>query len=188
MRIGELAARTGASARSLRYYEDQELLAAERSRSGQRHFPDSAVDRVRLIRQLFAAGLPSRSIAELLPCVADGRATPELIERLAAERDRIDRQIGDLQGTRDRLDAVITNATVNWRTGERCEMPMRNGATSVAKVERDDLGVCYWRLSVADGDRLALITGGTASSIGLAKSFAWTAMRVALGVELQKDG
>ena len=55
-----------------------------------------------------------------------------------------------------------------WRTVELCEMPMRNGATAVAKVERDDFGVCYWRLNVADGDRLALITGGTASSIGLA--------------------
>jgi hypothetical protein len=75
-----------------------------------------------------------------------------------------------------------------WRTVELYEMPMRNGATAVAKVERDDLGVCYWRLSVADGDRLALITGGIASSIGLAKSFSWTAMRVALGVELQNDG
>jgi len=75
-----------------------------------------------------------------------------------------------------------------WRTVELCEMPMRNGATAVAKVERDDFGVCYWRLNVADGDRLALITDGTASSIGLAKVFAWTAMRVALGVELQNGG
>jgi hypothetical protein len=75
-----------------------------------------------------------------------------------------------------------------WRTVELCEMPMRNGTTAVAKVERDDFGVCYWRLNVADGDRLALITGGTASSIGLAKIFAWTAMRVALGVELHNGG
>jgi DNA-binding transcriptional MerR regulator len=120
MRIGELATRTGASVRSLRYYEEQELLAAERSPSGQRHFPDSAVGRVQLIRQLFAAGLPGKSIADLLPCVTDGRATPELIDRLAAERDRINRQIGDLQSTRDRLDTVIANAGANWRTGERC--------------------------------------------------------------------
>jgi hypothetical protein len=62
-------------------------------------------------------------------------------------------------------------------------MPMRNGATAVAKVERDEFGVCYGHLNVADGDRLALIAGGTASSVGLAKIFAWAAMRVALGVE-----
>jgi DNA-binding transcriptional MerR regulator len=120
MRIGELAARAGVSVRSLRYYEKQDLLASERSPSGQRHFPESAVDRVQLIQQLYAAGLPSRSILDLLPCVVDGRATPELLDRLSAERDRIDDQIGDLVSTRNRLDTVITNATANWQTGKRC--------------------------------------------------------------------
>jgi DNA-binding transcriptional MerR regulator len=57
MRIGELAARTGVSVRALRYYEEQELLAPERSTTGQRHYPDDAVDRVELIQQLYAAGL-----------------------------------------------------------------------------------------------------------------------------------
>jgi DNA-binding transcriptional MerR regulator len=120
MRIGELAARTGVSVRSLRYYEKQDLLASERSPSGQRHFPESAVDRVQLIQQLYAAGLPSRSILDLLPCVVDGRATPELLDRLSTERDRIDRQISNLVSTRNRLDTVVTNATVNWQTGKRC--------------------------------------------------------------------
>jgi DNA-binding transcriptional MerR regulator len=120
VRIGELAARTGVSVRSLRYYGEQDLLASERSASGQRHFPESAVDRVMLIQQLFAAGLPGKSIVDLLPCVVDGRATPELLDRLSAERDRIDSQIGDLVSTRNRLDTVITNATANWRTGKRC--------------------------------------------------------------------
>src|ERR1700730_6091454 len=120
MRIGDLAARTGVSVGSLRYYEKQDLLASERSPSGQRHFPESAVDRVQLIQQLYGAGLPSRSILDLLPCVVHGRATPELLDRLSAERDRIDRQISDLVSTRNRLDSVITNATVNWQTGKRC--------------------------------------------------------------------
>ncbi|WP_202125356.1 MerR family transcriptional regulator [Actinomadura physcomitrii] len=120
MRIGELAARTGVSVRALRYYEEQDLLAAERSPSGQRHYTDAAVDRVALIQQLYAAGLSSRSILDLLPCVVDGEATPELLDRLAAERDRIDRRISDLSGTRDRLDTVISAATANLRTGAHC--------------------------------------------------------------------
>ncbi|GAA4517157.1 MerR family transcriptional regulator [Actinoallomurus oryzae] len=120
MRIGELATRAGVSVRALRYYEEQNLLAAERSPSGQRHYPDGAVDRVRLIQQLYAAGVTSRSIADLLPCVVDGQATPELLDRLSAERDRIDRQIGDMVSARDRLDTVIAAATANWRTGQRC--------------------------------------------------------------------
>ena len=120
MRIGELAARAGVSVRALRYYEEQGLLASERSPSGQRHYAEGAVDRVRLIQRLYAAGLASRSIRDLLPCVVDGEATPELLDRLSAERDRIDRQITDLASTRDRLDTVIANATANLRTGRHC--------------------------------------------------------------------
>jgi DNA-binding transcriptional MerR regulator len=120
MRIGELAGRTGVSARALRYYEEQELLVPQRSTSGQRQYPDDAVERVELIQQLYAAGVTSKAIVSLLPCVVDGDATPELLDRLAVERDRIDQQIGDLVSTRERLDTVMTAAGRNLRTGEHC--------------------------------------------------------------------
>ncbi|MFI1379623.1 MerR family transcriptional regulator [Embleya sp. NPDC020886] len=120
MRIGDLATRAGVSVRALRYYEERNLLASERSPGGQRQYPDSAVDRVRLIQQLYAAGLPSKSIADLLPCVVNGEATPELLDRLSAERDRIDSRIGDLVSARDRLSTVMAAATANRRTGEHC--------------------------------------------------------------------
>ncbi|MGW9395970.1 MerR family transcriptional regulator [Streptomyces sp. NPDC055642] len=120
MRIGELARRTGVTTRALRYYEEQNLLTAERSGSGQRHYAETAVDRIHLIRQLYAAGLSSKAIAELTPCVIDGTATPGLLQRLAAERDHLDRRIADLIRTRDRLDSVIDGASSNMRTGAPC--------------------------------------------------------------------
>jgi len=110
MRIGELAAQAGVSVRALRYYEEQGLLAATRSSGGQRHYPEKAVDRVQLIQLLYGAGLASRTIAELLPCVDAQVSTPESRATLTAERDRIDRQIAELTQTRDRLDAVIALA------------------------------------------------------------------------------
>ncbi|MGF1343153.1 MerR family transcriptional regulator [Streptomyces flavovirens] len=120
MRIGELAGRTDVSVRALRYYEEQGLLTSERSPSGQRHYAESAVDRVRLVQQLYAAGLSSKVITELLPCVIEGDATPELLERLAAERDRIDGKVAELLDVRSRLDSVITGATTNLLTGRPC--------------------------------------------------------------------
>jgi DNA-binding transcriptional MerR regulator len=110
MRIGELAGTAGVSVRALRYYEEQGLLAAERTPRGQRVYPPAAVDRVQLIQQLYAAGLPSRTILDLLPCVDAGVSTPESQARLVAERERIDRQVTGLLATRDRLDAVIAMA------------------------------------------------------------------------------
>jgi DNA-binding transcriptional MerR regulator len=87
---------------------EQGLLSAQRTPSGQRRYADAAVDRVQLIQQLYAAGLASRTILELLPCVDAKVNTPESRVLLATERDRIDRQIAGLQQTRNRLDAVIT--------------------------------------------------------------------------------
>jgi|SRR5882757_476144 len=117
MRIGELARRTGVSERSLRYYEQQGLLAADRTDGGHRDYPDQAVDRVIRIQELFAAGLHSKKIAQLLPCMRDSdggpsaTATPKLVADLAAERDRIDHLIAELVGSRQVLDEVITAAT-----------------------------------------------------------------------------
>ncbi|MFE0749076.1 MerR family transcriptional regulator [Gordonia sp. NPDC058843] len=117
MRIGELARRTGVSERSLRYYEQRGLLAAGRTPGGQREYPEAAVDRVIHIQELYAAGLGSRTIASLLPCMRDSdggpsdAATPKLVESLAAERARIDDAIRDLRNSRAVLDDVIDAAS-----------------------------------------------------------------------------
>ena len=117
MRIGDLATKAGVSVRALRYYEEQNLLVSDRSPSGQRIYPPAAVERVQLIQHLYAAGLASRTIAELLPCVDAKASTPESRARLAAERDRINRQIADLIQTRDRLDAIIDLTENPTRSG-----------------------------------------------------------------------
>ncbi|MFD0276462.1 MerR family transcriptional regulator [Kitasatospora sp. NPDC127111] len=125
MRIGELARRSGVSERSLRYYETQGLLRAERTPGGHREYGDWAVDRVVRIQTLFAAGLNSRKIAQLLPCMrdADGGpnevATAELVDELTAERDRINRMITDLVRSRDVLDEVIDTASERVTTAGR---------------------------------------------------------------------
>ncbi|GAB2842190.1 MerR family transcriptional regulator [Actinoallomurus bryophytorum] len=110
MRIGDVATAAGVSTRALRYYEEQGLLTSERSPSGQRHYGDDAVERVRWIQTLYSAGLSSKVITGLLPCVHTGVATEDMLARLAAERDHLDAQIRDLTGTRERLDGIITAA------------------------------------------------------------------------------
>ncbi|WP_169980232.1 MerR family transcriptional regulator [Microbispora sp. H10836] len=109
MRIGELASQAGVSVRSLRYYEEQGLLTSTRSPSGQRHYTEDEVERVRFIQRLYGAGLSSRTIAEVLPCVdsPSERNSDEAFERLVQERDRISRHIDELAQARDALDLLI---------------------------------------------------------------------------------
>ncbi|MET9073401.1 MerR family transcriptional regulator [Streptomyces sp. NPDC004232] len=127
MRIGELAARTDVSVRSLRYYEEQGLLASSRSASGQRHYTEAEVERVRFIQRLYAAGLSSRTISELLPCVdtpSEGNYDAAL-ERMAQERDRLSEHIDELVRTRTALDVLMATARAHREShalaqGVRC--------------------------------------------------------------------
>ena len=107
MKIGELARSTGASVRSLRYYEQRRLLSARRTPGGQRTYGEDAVERVMLIKELFAAGLNSDGVVQLLPCIDSGTATSAMVERLICERARIDAEVSRLAATRDRLDEII---------------------------------------------------------------------------------
>ncbi|WP_369371667.1 MerR family transcriptional regulator [Promicromonospora sp. Populi] len=107
IRIGQVANAAGVSVRAVRYYEQQGLLTPERSPSGQRLYPADAVDRVRFFQQMYAAGLTSRNIAELLPCIETGHTDVDQRAMLDAERNRIKDKIADLQTALARLDWVI---------------------------------------------------------------------------------
>ncbi|MBR7741873.1 MerR family transcriptional regulator [Phycicoccus sp. BSK3Z-2] len=110
MRIGELARESGVSVRALRYYEEQGLLSSERSSGGQRMYAETAVDRVRFFQTLYAAGLSSRRIAELLPCIDTGHTTAQQRTMLQGERAELDRRMAELAQAGARLDDLITAA------------------------------------------------------------------------------
>ena len=121
MRIGELSERTSTSRRLLRYYEEQGLLVPSRCANGYRYYDESLVDRVAQIRGLLDAGLPTRIIRQILPCLNKPRvihfpdATPEMIELLETERDRMTERVNFLTRNRDAiseyLDAVRAGAS-----------------------------------------------------------------------------
>ncbi|MFJ9174109.1 MerR family transcriptional regulator [Streptomyces sp. NPDC102360] len=113
MRIGELSERTQVPARMLRYYEEQGLITPRRLDNGYRVYDERLVDRVLKIRGLLDAGIPTRIIGDMLPClnqpqeivVAD--PDPQLRAMLERERDRMTERVGCLTDTRDRLSRYI---------------------------------------------------------------------------------
>jgi len=118
MRIGELAERTGVSRRLLRYYEEQGLLTPSRAVNGYREYGEPHVDVVQQIAGLLDAGLPTRIIAQLLPCLDQPQTiyvpdlTPEMIDTLQHEQARLSERIDFLTRNRDAIadyvDKVLT--------------------------------------------------------------------------------
>lgn len=99
----------GAGRRSLRYYEEQGLLVSSRSPGGQRHYEDEHVRRVRLIQAFLAAGMPSSTVAEMAPCMAEpseDRAR-QALELMGRERARLSEAIDGLAAARAALDHLI---------------------------------------------------------------------------------
>lgn len=66
MRIGELAERSGVTVRTIHYYIEQGLLPTPPRRGKYGEFDDSYVERLRLIRQLKAQGMPLSAIRRRL--------------------------------------------------------------------------------------------------------------------------
>lgn len=116
MRIGELAARTDVPTRLLRYYEEQGLLTPDRAANGYRDYSEELVDRVGQIRGLLDAGLPTKIIKQVLPCLANpctirvATAPAELIATLERERDQMDARISCLTRNRDAISDYLAAA------------------------------------------------------------------------------
>ncbi|MFF3641155.1 MerR family transcriptional regulator [Streptomyces sp. NPDC002564] len=109
MKIGELAAATGTSVRLLRYYEEQGLMVSSRLESGHRRYADDAPAAVLRIRALLDAGLPTRVIRDLLPCVLrDGTVAACRLETLQAHLRGLDDRISALSETRTSLAGLIS--------------------------------------------------------------------------------
>ncbi|MFG2645087.1 MerR family transcriptional regulator [Streptomyces sp. NPDC048370] len=109
MKIGELAATTGTSVRLLRYYEEQGLLESDRLDSGHRRYGDSAPAVVRRIRALLDAGLPTRVIRDLQPCIRqDGTVAECKLETLQEHLEGLDDRISALSETRTSLAGLIS--------------------------------------------------------------------------------
>ncbi|OGO58497.1 MAG: hypothetical protein A2V85_07790 [Chloroflexi bacterium RBG_16_72_14] len=122
MRIQEVAAETGLTPRSIRYYEELGLLApAARSEGAYRLYDTEDLERLRFIRGLRDdAGF---SLAEIRRLLEDEQARARIRARFQASHDqaerreilvdaiaRVDRQIETLRTKIDRLETMILDA------------------------------------------------------------------------------
>jgi DNA-binding transcriptional MerR regulator len=107
MRIGELARRSGTSARSIRYYEQQGLMAARRDPNGYRDYDEADLRLVGEIRSLLGNGFDLEEIRPFVACLHAGiqarRACPGGIAVYRRKLAELDARIGELQVLRERI-------------------------------------------------------------------------------------
>jgi MerR family copper efflux transcriptional regulator len=106
--VAEVRARTGLSARTLRYYEEVGLLPGVRRRAGGRRvYGADEIERLRFIQRLKALGLPLAEIKDLNAVYAIEGSTRAMLGRLDELLGRhlaeIDGRIQELSGLRDEI-------------------------------------------------------------------------------------
>ena len=104
--ISEVVARTGLSARTIRYYEELGLLPGVRRRAGGRRvYGHDELERLRFIQRVKALGLTLAEVKELDAVYAIGGSTRAMLEHLDRLLERhladLDQRIGDLWALRD---------------------------------------------------------------------------------------
>jgi DNA-binding transcriptional MerR regulator len=115
MRIRELAARTGTTTRTLRYYEEQGLLPAGRSANGYRAYDEHHVRLVREIRSLQSIGFSLEEARPFVECLLaghdEGDECPASVEVYRRKLAYLDQHISQMREIRDRLAARLAEIT-----------------------------------------------------------------------------
>ncbi|HDK7375178.1 TPA: MerR family transcriptional regulator [Cronobacter sakazakii] len=116
--IGELAKATGVSARSIRHYHNNGLLAAVRACNGYRYFDMQAITQVRQIQLLIATGFSVAEIRRFPDCMLLIEGATFCPETQAIQYQRlkeIEDQISELEQRKARLLETLRQ---NW--SQRC--------------------------------------------------------------------
>jgi DNA-binding transcriptional MerR regulator len=112
MLIGELAARSGLSTKTIRYYESIGLVPApQRLPSGYREYEATALDALAFVRAAQAVGLSLGEIRSILALRNRGEAPcGYVVELLRSRSAELDRRIAELESLRGDLVRLVEQA------------------------------------------------------------------------------
>jgi len=137
--IGEACARSGVSARTIRYYEEVGLLPGVRRRaSGRRVYGPDELERLAFIGRLKKLGLTLAEIRELNAVYAIAGSTGDMLQMLdgllGRHLDDLDARIEELVSLRDDMNRY------RGHVGERVTQlsgPARSNAVATSPNEED---------------------------------------------------
>jgi DNA-binding transcriptional MerR regulator len=109
LHIGELAALTGRSVHTIRWYETQGLIpGVKRDSGGRRVYREQHVGWLELMHRLRSTGMSIAAMREYAALVADGKGTlKQRRTRLAEHREHVKRHIAELSQSVKLLDRKL---------------------------------------------------------------------------------
>ncbi len=116
--IGEAAQRAGLATSTLRFYEAEGLIEAERTSGNQRRYRRAELRRVALIRAAQALGMSLGEIRQALESLPEGRTPTKADWAILAKqwRANIDDRIAALQRLRDEATSCIGCGCLSLRS------------------------------------------------------------------------
>ncbi len=108
--ISDVAAETGLTTSTLRYYEQEGLLRGEidRASSSHRRYSEQDLRWVAFITKLRATGMPIRDIRRYTELAREGdHTTPDRLALLVEHRERVLAQLAEMQRSLDAIDFKI---------------------------------------------------------------------------------
>ena len=112
MKIGELSTRSGVPVRTIRFYEQERILAAPpRSSAGYRDYAESEVDRLSWVISAQRAGLKLAEIRSVLELRNEGQAPcSHTMGLLRGKQADIELRIAELRALRMEISTMINRA------------------------------------------------------------------------------
>ena len=136
--IGELAALTGISARTIRFYEAKGVLPSPpRSTSGYRWYGPADVRRLEFLKRAKAMGLSLKDIGSVIALREEGRAPCAHVRQLLDSRlAEIRERLHALRALESELKALRATAdTVEWPSDDDCYCHILESPRHGAKIK-----------------------------------------------------
>jgi len=118
MNIGDVAARSGLSAKTIRYYEEIGLVTPDRGGNGYRSFCQRDLHRLAFLARARSLGFSLDDCRSLLALYDDrGRASANVKEIAGDHLARIERKIAELETMRATLSHLVDSCHGDTRPG-----------------------------------------------------------------------
>ncbi|WP_205342331.1 MerR family transcriptional regulator [Denitrificimonas caeni] len=109
MQIKQVAEKTGLSRDTIRFYEQQGLIAEpKRADNGYRHYDESVILHLNMINQAKDLGFTLKEIKQLVQLLYSRELTQAQMQRqLQIKREEINRKLSELESIRQQIDLAL---------------------------------------------------------------------------------